>query len=219
MWNSVRPEDINAGFRAASKETERRLNKRKSVVISTGRSAKDVLDFEISKAIKITEKLNSNQRMAKAIDKKLSEPDRSGLDKFMIGNSRFFFYRIRVVTSTLKNKKKKPKRVIDKKIPEHKKIKFVKDLRSNIERFTDFVWEEILPVTMSFHTALDDVENYALQVIDDRTGFNKDVLIKKAGDAVNLRIIRYLAEAFNLTEEEKTLFTIELRARGLPPIM
>lgn len=160
----------------------------------------------------------AEQRAAYAAEKRLkkAKSKRRHANKFLTGNNRFIFYLIKADASELKRKanerKRKPK-VVDyaNPIEDGTKRKFVTSLKTHIDKTANFLWNDVLPITNSLMTAVQRVDDYSQQVLDEPSGVPHSVIQRKMEDAVKLRIIRHIADQFKLTKEERVLFTSEFR--------
>jgi hypothetical protein len=163
----------------------------------------------------------AEQRAAYAAEKRLKKAKgkkRGSSNKFLMGNNRFIFYIIKADASALKKKaeknKRKPKAVnYANPIEDGPKRKFVTQLKTQIDKTSNFLWNEILPMTNSLMTAIERVDDFSQQVLDEASGVPIKVLQRKMEDAVSLRIIRHVADQFKLTKEERVLFTAEFRTK------
>jgi hypothetical protein len=200
IWSNANKEDIGSGFRRARKAIVRDLLKQKKV---DG---------------KRTRKLSDVYRRIQYMD---FEAEHSGRDRhpFLNGNSRFVFYRIRPP----KLRKETPK--IDKKIVNLKnkisasqKVKFASTLGANIDLTSKFFLEEILPRSQALMTAMSNVDEVMQQLTDEQAQLPIEFIKAKSREAINLRIIRFLADQYGLTKNEARLMRSEFIAKMTPPL-
>jgi hypothetical protein len=105
-------------------------------------------------------------------------------------------------------KKKKPinfKNKLDKRT----KAKFSKQLDANILETASFIMKDLLPKTLSLHSAIERVAELSQQLIDEKVTLPLQYLQSKQLMAVHLRIIRHVSEQFNLNDEERKLMALE----------
>jgi hypothetical protein len=105
-------------------------------------------------------------------------------------------------------KKRKPINYKNKLTPKAKD-KFTKQLDRNILDTASFIMKDLLPKTMSLHSAVERVSELSQQLIDDKVSLPLQYLQNKQLMAVHLRIIRHVADQFELNEEERKLMALE----------
>lgn len=105
-------------------------------------------------------------------------------------------------------KKRKPINYKNKLTPKAKD-RFTKQLDRHILDTASFIMKDLLPKTMSLHSAMERVSELTQQLIDDKVSLPLNYLQSKQNMAVHLRIIRYVSEQFGLTEEERKLMALE----------
>lgn len=203
LWNTAQAEDIGAGFRPASQESKKVLLQRA------------VKQKAIARMLK--EPNLSDEERAEWKAERLRRKAGSDRHPFLTGNSPFIYYvlQIDVKAKALKAKlARAPKKtVFDNPLSVPDKSEFAAKLKSNIEDSADFFWRDILPVTNSVFSALKKVDDYSNQVSDEGAGLPVDFIKRKMVDAVNLRIIRHIADKMELSKEERKLMSAEYYAK------
>lgn len=139
---------------------------------------------------------------------------------FLIGNSPFFFFQTKLdITETVQRTKTKKTRALDKvfktPLPEASKQKFVKRMGQSIERTVNFLWEDILPLTLSMNSSLLQVDDYVTQALDERIPLSvvRKQLENTSVTATHLRVLRFIGQQFNLSKEEQRLLSHEFYSR------
>jgi hypothetical protein len=89
------------------------------------------------------------------------------------------------------------------------KTKFSRAMDANISETANFILKDLLPKTLSLHSALERVTELSQQLIDDKVALPLQYLASKQLMAVHLRIIRHVSEQFDLTDEERKLMALE----------
>jgi hypothetical protein len=207
MWNDAKPADIGAGFRPASQANKQALLKRSATL----KAQKEMEDLQtMSKA----------DRIQAQAERTINSKFKHNKHPFLNGNNQFIFYLIKVdvkkMAEDAKAKRKLIKRVnYANPIPKQQKSKFVGRLKSNIESTADFLWTEVLPITNSMLSAIERVDDFSQQTLEEPSGIPAEYLRRKMMDAVHLRIIRHVADTFKLTADERILFTSEFRNKML----
>lgn len=105
-------------------------------------------------------------------------------------------------------KKRKPINYKNKLTPKAKE-RFTKQLDRNILDTASFIMKDLLPKTMSLHSAVERVSELTQQLIDDKVSLPLQYLQNKQLMAVHLRIIRHVSEQFGLNDEERKLMALE----------
>jgi hypothetical protein len=207
IWDNAHADDIGTGFKAASSTSRRVLLAR-------------AVQAQAQKEMDELAAMPAEQRAAYAAEKRMKKAKgkRGSGNKFLTGTNRFIFYIIKADASALKKKaeknKRKPKSVnYANPITDLPKRRFITQLKTQIDKTSNFLWNEILPMTNSLMTAIERVDDFSQQVLDEASGVPVKVLQRKMEDAVSLRIIRHVADQFKLTKEERVLFTAEYRTK------
>lgn len=89
------------------------------------------------------------------------------------------------------------------------KDRFAKQLDRNILDTASFIMKDLLPKTLSLHSAFERVGELSQQLIDDKVELPLQYLKSKQLMAVHLRVIRHVSDQFDLTEEERKLMALE----------
>lgn len=124
---------------------------------------------------------------------------------YLRGQSEFIFFRVRP-----KFKRKEKKKIItpinlNSKLSKQQKKKISRRIGENIEDFSTFFMEEILPVSLSISSAGQKVDELMQQLIDQKANLPMSFIQAKATQAVSLRIIRRLCQKFQLTKDEQRM--------------
>jgi hypothetical protein len=89
------------------------------------------------------------------------------------------------------------------------KSRFSRRLDEHILGTASFIMKDLLPKTLSLHSAIERVTELSQQLIDDKVALPLQYLQSKQLMAVHLRIIRHVSEQFELTDEERKLMALE----------
>lgn len=158
--------------------------------------------FEVAETVLLA---NEKKRVAK--DEKA---DPLWKNKFIEGSSEFIFF---VVTPKPAKKpdpvRKKPFNFQNKLDKKTKRV-FENRLSKNIDETANFMVKELLPITMSLHSALQRTEELVTQLTDGKELLPTSLLQRKMELAVHLRVTRFMSERFGLTEKEQRLMLPEL---------
>lgn len=200
-WGSAQKEDIGSGFKRANKEIAARL-------IANG-----------ARSTKAERKIDAIYRK---LQLQVNDDERQGVERhrFLNGNSRFIFYVIQPPKIKRKPRQGQAERPVNAKntISPTQRLKFAKDLGSNIDRTTKFFVEDILPKTGALLTGLANADEVMQQIADEKAKLPLEFIKKKAADAVFLRIIRFISQQYGLTKEEQKLMVAEFVAKSKPPL-
>jgi len=121
---------------------------------------------------------------------------------FLRGRSEFIYFTIRPRYSVRKKKKVVTPINLDSKLDKGTRHKISKTLGVNIEDFSKFFLDEILPISMSIPSAGQRVDEIMQQLIDEKANLPMNFIQGKALQAICLRIIRFVSQKFNLTKAE-----------------
>lgn len=87
--------------------------------------------------------------------------------------------------------------------------RFAKQLDKSIVETASFIMKDLLPKTLSLHSALERVNELTQQLIDDKLALPVQYMQNKQLMAVHLLIIRHISDQFGLNEEERKLMALE----------
>lgn len=200
LWGEAKAEDIGSGFRRANKEIARQLIERGTHSTKTGR------------------KIDAIYRKLQMME---NDDERQGVERhrFLNGNSKFIFYVLRPPKMVPRQTKRTSRAVnSENTVSSKQRLKFAKDLGSNIDRTTRFFAEEIMPKSESLLTSLANVDEVMQQLTDDKARLPIEFIKKKVTDAVFLRIIRFISQQYGLNKEEQKLMVAEFVAKSKPPL-
>jgi hypothetical protein len=135
-------------------------------------------------------------------------------NKFVSGSSSFVSYEVkpRLVKKQPKTKARTPFNSHTK-ITKTEKVKFAQQLEKNISVVNKLFLNEVLPVTLSIKSAIEDTKEKTVQLVGEAIDLPMDFYMVKAMQAVQLRIIRQLVEDFKLTPAEANLMVAEFLPR------
>ena len=176
---------------------------------------KDVTATEIGKGFEVVEGVFADE--PKLVRKKARRKDaifeRMFTNKFIHikgEGSKFVWFEVLPPkpVKTEPPKKRKPINYKNKLTPKAKD-RFTKQLDRNILDTASFIMKDLLPKTMSLHSAVERVSELTQQLIDDKVPLPLQYLQSKQLMAVHLRIIRHVAEQFELNDEERKLMALE----------
>jgi hypothetical protein len=137
-------------------------------------------------------------------------------NKFITGASRFISYEIKfdrkkaALERPSLNKKKSINELA--KLTKNQRSSLTDAIQTQIKDASTFLWKEVLPLTLSWSTALQDTEERLLQVV----GTEKlpiGYIINRVTEAAHLKINRYIAGQFELTSEEAKILQLAITAR------
>jgi hypothetical protein len=204
VWSDVEIGDIGSGFRPASQNRKTELLSK----ATAERARKELL------------RASSMSRTEKTMLRAERLRDRNSINKhpFIQGNSPFFFYVIKIdvraVAAEAKERRKPRTTVYDNTLSPQSKSKFIRNLGKNIDKTSQFFWEEIMPSSNALLSAVKRVEDFSQQALDSNAGLPVEYAKRKIIDAVNLRIIRHISDQFDLTKEERMMMTSEFRLKS-----
>lgn len=184
LWKGVKPEEIGTGYEAVEDPWAKEAKKKPTVKKQAVRRFTPDYDREV---------VFSNRFIHIKGD-----------------GSKFVWFEVvpPKPVKTAPPKKRKPINYKNK--LDHKtRTKFSKQLDANILETANFIMKDLLPTTLSLHSAMERVTELTQQLIDDKVSLPLQYLASKQLMAVHLRIIRHVSEQFNLTEEERKLMALE----------
>jgi hypothetical protein len=184
---SVTAEDVGSGFKAATFDDPSAVARRKNTRI--------ILDpLQKLQLVKVREQPGPRD------------------SQFLHGDSRFFCTLFKKRKPQQKPKPDQPpaKKPFGSEKPNPVQTqKFRQSLRNNIHQVSNFFLDELSPKTLALATSLDRVRNITSQWIDDPIDLPTQFIHSRAMRAVEIRLVRYLCQYFDLTKEECALMLSE----------
>ncbi len=125
-------------------------------------------------------------------------------NKFVIGKSKFISYDAGVsLKSPKKSVKTKTSVSVSPPLTKDDRKRFVTKLSKNIKAWREFFVHDILPVSLSIHTALEETKDQLSQLVDSSVTLPSDYIVFKTAEAVYLRINREIGSRLLLNQEEQ----------------
>jgi hypothetical protein len=124
---------------------------------------------------------------------------------FLRGQSEFIFFVVKPKYKVKEKKKVVTPLNLNSKLSKPQKRKISRAIGDNIEDFSTFFMEEILPVSLAISSAGQKVDELIQQLIDDKANLPMSFIQAKATQAVCLRIIRRISQKFKLTKDEQRM--------------
>lgn len=134
-------------------------------------------------------------------------------NKFVTGSSEFVFFTVTPTVKRTKKIRKAPLNAENKLTPQERQ-KFTRSLSRNIGQMSTFFMEEILPLSMSINPAVDRVDEKTMQMLNTAADLPKGFIQGQATMAIQLRVVRFIAEAYGLNEHETALLRKGLNPHG-----
>lgn len=188
-----------------------------AVVTADGRGPsdlwKDVTKKEIGRGFEIVKDAFPEEK-PKVLKRARREPfEQIFSNKFVHikgGGSKFVWWEVLppVPKKTEPPQKRKPINYKNK-LTAKTKDRFAKQLDREILDTASFIMKDLLPKTLSLHSAAERVKELSQQLIDIPVELPLQYLQSKQTMAVHLRIIRHVSDQFGLTEEERKLMALE----------
>jgi hypothetical protein len=139
-----------------------------------------------------------------------NDEERAGKNKFVLGSSPMIWFWITPKVKQEKAKEKKKPINYQNKLDEKTRRHYTKVLEKNIDSTANFMVKDILPLTMSLHSGLERAKELVQQLLDvESLPLPEGYIQSKVSMAINLRIIRFVSDQYNLSDEERKLMALE----------
>lgn len=126
---------------------------------------------------------------------------------FLRGESDFIFFVVQPKFKVKAKKKVVTPINLGSKLNKSLRRKLSQKIGENIDDFSAFFLEELMPISLAIDSSGLKVDDMLLQLIGDKAGLPMPFVHQKATQAINIRIIRKMCQKFGLTKlEQKMMF-------------